>query len=275
MIKSPLRYPGGKSRAVKFLKDFFPKEFKEYREPFFGGGSVGIYIEQHYNNIRLIGNDLNYELFCFWLSVKDNIDELAANILEIKNTYTDGRELYSDIINRRKSNLSTLQRGIDFFVLNRITFSGVADSGGYSEQSFQKRFTISSIDRLIKAHDVVKDFEFYSNDFEDIISKDGEDVFIFLDPPYHSASKSKLYGKNGDLHMGFDHHKLHEILKNTKHKFLMTYDDSEFIRNLYKDFNKIDWNLQYGMNNFKQKKSAIGKELLISNYPIEKLQLSE
>ena len=44
--KSPLRYPGGKSRAIKILKDYFPKNFSEYREPFFGGGSVGIYLSQ-------------------------------------------------------------------------------------------------------------------------------------------------------------------------------------------------------------------------------------
>ena len=47
MIKSPLRYPGGKSRAVKFIAPLIP-EFDEYREPFIGGGSVFIYLKQLY-----------------------------------------------------------------------------------------------------------------------------------------------------------------------------------------------------------------------------------
>lgn len=266
MINSPLRYPGGKSKAIKFIKEYFPNNFDEYREPFFGGGSIGFYTQQHYSNIKLIGNDLNYELYCFWISVKNNIDELYENVLKIKYEYQDGKKLYSEIINRRKSNLDILQRGIDFFILNRITFSGVADSGGYSEQSFHNRFTLSAIERMKESHKIIKDFNFYSEDFEKIIKLNGNNVFIFLDPPYYSATKSKLYGKNGDLHIGFEHERLSNILSKTEHKFLITYDNSDFIKNLYKDFNIIEWDLQYGMNNYKQSTAKVGKELLISNF---------
>ncbi|MBO7350479.1 MAG: DNA adenine methylase, partial [Acetobacter sp.] len=93
------------------------------------------------------------------------------------------------------------------------------------------------------------------------------------DPPYYSASKSKLYGKNGDLHSGFDHEELLKCLQNTNHKFLLTYDDSDYVRQLYKDFYLLEWGLQYGMNNYKQLRAQKGKELLISNYPIKTLLL--
>ena len=53
LVKSPLRYPGGKSRAIKFLCQYFLNYFKIYKEPFFGGGSVGIYIAQIMNNIQI------------------------------------------------------------------------------------------------------------------------------------------------------------------------------------------------------------------------------
>ena len=266
MIKSPLRYPGGKSRAINFISKFIPNSFKTYREPFFGGGSVGFYVNQKYECNEFLLNDLNQDLYQFWFVLKENPILLSEEILKIKNIYSNGKSLYNDILERRASKLSNLQRAIDFFVLNRITFSGVVDSGGYSEQAFQNRFTLSSIDRLRKAGGVVKNFKISNQDFEDVINMDGSDVFIYLDPPYYGATKSKLYGKGGDLHTNFDHQRLLETLINTKHKFLLSYDNSEYIRNLYKSFNVVEWDLQYGMNNFKQNKALMGKELLIYNY---------
>jgi DNA adenine methylase len=46
MIKSPLRYPGGKSKAIDQIAEYIPDSFSEYREPFVGGGSVFIYLKQ-------------------------------------------------------------------------------------------------------------------------------------------------------------------------------------------------------------------------------------
>lgn len=263
--KSPLRYPGGKSRAIKFLKDFFPKDFKEFREPFFGGGSVGLYIAQKYKNATIYANDLNYDLYCFWQMLKTDSANLINEITKIKESYTDGRQLYNAILSRR-DNINAFQRAIDFFVLNRISFSGLLDCGGYSQKAFESRFTQSSIERLKMMPNLLERFYFENGDYEALLFKEGKEVFIFLDPPYFSATKSKLYGKKGDLHIGFDHQRLLENLKNTKHRFLLTYDDSDVIKELYKDFYMTEWNLQYGMNNFKQDKAKMGKELLINNF---------
>lgn len=275
MIKSPLRYPGGKSRAINFLRDFVPEKFREYREPFFGGGSFGFYIQQDFEVKKLIANDLNYELYALWHSVKEDIDELCLRLINICDSYKDGKKLYAEVMERRDSNLTILDRGIDFFILNRITFSGIADSGGYSEESFQKRFTHTSIERLRHSHSVIKDFELHSEDYEQIIKMSGDNVFLFIDPPYFSASKSALYGKNGDLHIDFDHERLHAILSKTKHQFLITYDNCEFIADLYRDFNQKEWQLQYGMNNIKRAHAGVGKELLITNYPLPHNDLFE
>ena len=205
-LKSPLRYPGGKSRAIKFLKDYFPKDFKEYREPFFGGGSVGIYLAQIHNskNIKFFANDLNYDLYCFWQVLKTQNNDLIQAIQNIKKDYKHGRELYRLLLERRNQSLNDFQRAVDFFVLNRITFSGVVDCGGYSQKAFESRFTQSSIERLQKTCAVIKDFEFSCKDYQTILHEEGDKVFIFLDPPYFRTEKSKLYGKNGDLHTGFD-----------------------------------------------------------------------
>lgn len=281
LIKSPLRYPGGKSRALKFLSQFLPKDIDEFREPFFGGGSLGLYVAQNHSKAKIYANDLNYELFCFWQSLQRDCAGLISGILKLKNRFAEGRELYNFILSRRNDELDELTRGIDFFILNRITFSGVVDSGGYSQKSYESRFTLSSIERLKTTNKILGNFAFFSSDYKEFLcekslqdknnqNSDDKSVFLFLDPPYFSASKSKLYGKKGILHTSFDHCELCEMLKSTKHKFLLTYDDSAFIRDLYKDFCLKEWSLQYGMNNFKQTNAPKGKELLISNFDLAK-----
>lgn len=274
-IKSPLRYPGGKSRAIKFLSQFLPKDIDEFREPFFGGGSFSLYLAQNprYKQTKVYANDINSELFCFWQSLQMRPNELINGILELKNRFQNGRDLYRFILSRRESSLDALTRGIDFFILNRITFSGVVDSGGYSQKAFESRFTPSSVERLKTTQGILGNFVFSNKDYAEFLhseSSDNKSVFLFLDPPYFSATKSKLYGKNGVLHTGFDHQKLCENLKSTKHKFLLTYDDSAFIRELYGDFYLREWDLQYGMNNVASASAPKGKELLISNFEIEK-----
>ncbi|SMP10286.1 DNA adenine methylase [Desulfurobacterium pacificum] len=269
MIKSPLRYPGGKSKAVKFLASFFPQEFKELREPMFGGGSITFYWVQKKPRCRFLAGEINYDLYCFWKELKYNKDNLIREIKKIKSSYSDGRKLFNEIIERREK-IDDFQRAVDFFILNRITFSGTVDSGGYSEQAFHKRFTWSSIERLEEAHKIIKEVELFYGDYEHLLFLPGKDVIIFLDPPYYSAQKSRLYGKRGNIHTEFDHIRFFKAISRCPHKILITYDNSPFIKELYKDYYIIEWELSYGMTNYKKKKTKKGKELLIANFPLKR-----
>ncbi|MEZ7867101.1 MAG: DNA adenine methylase [Paludibacteraceae bacterium] len=95
---------------------------------------------------------------------------------------------------------------------------------------------------------------------------------MFFDPPYYSATKSALYGKNGDMHKSFDHERFAENMRNCKHNWLITYDDSTFIRKLFSFANIIPWTLTYGMRNINDDSDQNGKEIFISNYlTIEKV----
>lgn len=269
LVKSPLRYPGGKSRAVEFLSKFVPK-FKEFREPMCGGASMTLYFAQKIPEAKYIMGDLNYDLYCFWETLKEKPEELAKEVYRIKITTTNGKALFEKLLERRDKIESCFQRAVDFYILNRITFSGTVDCGGYSEEAFKKRFTTSSIDKLFSVSKILKNIEIVWGDYETLIKKDGEDVFIFLDPPYFSAQSSKLYGKKGNLHTNFDHKRLAETVKKCSHKVMITYDNSEYIRELYKEFYILEWRLKYGMTNYKKSYLREGNELLITNYPLEK-----
>jgi DNA adenine methylase len=91
-------------------------------------------------------------------------------------------------------------------------------------------------------------------------------VFIFLDLPYYSAKKSALYGKNGNLHKSFDHEKFADTMKTCKHKWLITYDKSELIKDLFSFARITPWELVYEMRNVTKGSYQKGKELFISNY---------
>jgi len=268
-IKSPLRYPGGKSKAIKQISEYLPKKFSELREPFVGGGSVFIYLKQKYPDLKMEINDLNPELYLFWHLAQSDLSKLVAEVRHVKENYQDGKLLFAKLAHIDVNTLSDLERATRFFVLNRITFSGTIESGGFSLESFHKRFTNSSIDRLEKLATILTpDIKITNLDYSYLINRPGAEVFIFLDPPYFQAEKSKLYGKKGDLHTGFDHQRFASNLKQCPHDWLITYDDCPEIRENFKWANIIAWELQYGMNNYKQKKAEKGKELFISNYQI-------
>jgi DNA adenine methylase len=262
-IKSPLRYPGGKSKVVDKIMSFVPN-FDEYREPFVGGGSVFIELKQQFMSKNFWINDLNYDLFSFWKQSQYNSVDLATKIMFIKEYCKDGNSLYRKY--KGLKNYNEEIAAIRFFILNRITFSGTTDSGGYSAQAFEKRFTNSSIERVSILKNVLKDVKITNLDYHKVIENFGQNVFLYLDPPYLSNKCSKLYGNNGDLHDEFDHIEFANSMKKCKHKWLITYDDCDEVRNLFSFAEIIPWELQYGMNNINKKKTLKGKELFIKNY---------
>ncbi|MBZ0189043.1 MAG: DNA adenine methylase [Candidatus Obscuribacterales bacterium] len=274
-FKSPLRYPGGKQKAIKQISPMLPKSAFEYREPMVGGGSV-------FFHVRSIGfaksywiNDEFEELVSFLKTVKNKTKckMLMQDLEELRRDFDsadDVKKFYH--LARKEEPTDKYRQALLFFFFNRVTFSGTTRAGGFSSQASIKRFTRSSIERLDKLPEAMQDTRITHGDFQNVIQAPGEDVFLFLDPPYFTAKK--LYGRDGKLHE-FDHERLADLLKNTPHRFLITYDNCQEIRDLYtwahlKSKNEIDisqWSLQYGMNNCGlDKSSKLGEELFIKNY---------
>jgi DNA adenine methylase len=198
MIKSPIRYPGGKSKVVKELIKYIPAEFTEYREPFVGGGSMYLLLKSDLLLNKYWLNDLNKDVSYFWQCCRWDSQELIQGVINYYNSYADGKSLYSYLSQFRNCSAvvnNKIFRAVRFFIMNRITFSGVMDSGGYSNQAFEKRFTKSSIDRLISLCELLKDDDslVVSNlDYNELLNDRANGVFCYLDPPYYTAKK--LYG---------------------------------------------------------------------------------
>jgi DNA adenine methylase len=264
LITTPLRYPGGKSKSIGAIAQHLPHQIKEFREPFVGGGSMALYVRQAYPDCKVWINDANTDLYCFWKCAKEVSQELSKGIKKLKTKYvSNGSELYLYLKNQNANSLSLLDRAISFFVMNRITYSGTNASGGYSHQAFLDSFTDSSIVRVEAVASLLVDVDVTNADYATCFDAPLKDTFIFCDPPYISASNSKLYGNNGNLHTGFNHSKLARDLKVLTEcpcscEWLVTYDDCQLIRNSFNWAEIIDWQVQYSMNN--QAKSRISKE---------------
>ncbi len=264
MIKSPLRYPGGKSRALRQIAPLIPA-FREYREPFVGGGSVFVYLRQQYPQRHYWLNDRYEELYHFWIACSQSADALITQVETWRQAYPEGRQLHQ-FLSAHHAHFNPLERAAAFFIFNRITFSGTTESGGYSEQAFQGRFTASSIARIRQFAALLLEVHITNEDYQPLLDAPGEQVFLFLDPPYHTAKKSALYGKNGHLHKTFDHQRLAQALQYCSHNWLMTCDDDPYIRDLYSFAQIRAWDLTYGMRNVVPGSNQIGKELFIMNY---------
>ena len=256
---SPLRYPGGKTRACKIIEDVILQHFDmtcydTIISPFFGGGSFEFYLQNKYG-VKLIVNDKFTPLYHFWKQVKLNKKLLCEELRKLKSVSKEQFMAYRNTIMDLNDNV--LQQAIQYFVVNRCSFSGSTLSGGFSEEASSKRFTPSSINK-IEALDFTN-IEIYNNDFYDFVNdftNNNNKTLLFLDPPYYLENKSKLYGNNGDMHEGFNHQLLVELL-NTKKNWIITYNNCEHIRNIYKDYTIIDVNWSYGMNTSKTSSEII------------------
>lgn len=256
---SPLRYPGGKTRACKCLDEIFSEHFdvkniNSVMSPFFGGGSFEFYLQNKYD-YSIIANDKFTPLATFWRCCKENKNELCDKLNKIENVT---KEIFNDFREHIMSENDMIQKSMHYFVINRCSFSGATLSGGFSRESSEKRFTKSSIKRLENLN--LDKFTITDYDFSHFINNYYDnDMLLFLDPPYYLEKKSKLYGKCGDLHETFDHKLLHDILT-TKENWIMTYNDCDYVRKLYSDYTIIDVSWKYGMN-----KSKISSEIVVIN----------
>ncbi len=128
-LKTPLRYPGGKSRATKYILPRFPKEVSDYREPFIGGGSVAIEFTKRYPGVPVWVNDLYGPLYNFWHNLQRNADIFHDDLLDLKkeyNTPEKAKVLFleqKDVLDDEEA--TSYDKGIAFYILNKCSFSGL------------------------------------------------------------------------------------------------------------------------------------------------------
>ena len=279
---SPLRYAGGKTKAIGIILENLPKlKEKKIVSPFFGGGSVELCLSQMLD-IKVIGYDIFNMLANFWNVLINNKDEFVEELSKFKITeeeFTYNRHVLlnywdkikpSDLIYETKKKIELKQDDLTKLDNNKIIqavyyyynmtlsygpmFLGWPSSNEINKEKFQRR-----IEKLKQLN--LKNLQVSCGAFEDILENHA-DEFLFLDPPYYLEGDSKMFKgmyPNCNFaihHNNFNHKTLAELLKKHRGGFLMTYNNCIGVRELYKDckFEYPEWQYTYG-----QGETRIGK----------------
>ena len=274
-LKTPLRYPGGKSRAVKKMAQFFPlfSDYKEFREPFIGGGSVALYISQMYPHLTIWVNDLYEPLYTFWKQLQLNGNEIKNQLVQLKQRHPDpasAKVLFlesKEYLEQDPRRCNLTARAVSFYIVNKCSFSGLTESSSFSKQASDSNFSMRGIEKLPYYSRLIKKWQITNLSYEQLLISE-KDIFVYLDPPYDI--KANLYGKRGSMHKGFDHDKFYFDCDAAKCDQMVSYNSSNLIRERFLNWKPYEYDHTYTMRSVGEymKDQQTRKELLLLNYVI-------
>jgi len=263
-----LRWVGGKNWLIKKIDKFIPNEFNRYYEPFIGGASVSIFL----NNRGLLKkggllSDTNDRLINFYNVVKNNPEELVEELSNYKNTKED----YYIIRSYKYEN--AIKKAAQFYYLNRTSFNGIYREnlkGEYNVPYGNKHYKILFDEqRILNFSKSINNICFQTMDFYNIKNRIEKNDLIFLDPPYTVAHENNGFVKyNQQIFSWSDQEKLKKLVEfiiEKKAMFILTNAYHESIINLYKNIGDKIILERPSVVGGKKAQRTIYKELLITN----------
>lgn len=274
---SPLRYPGGKTRLASFLARAVDENFKKDEkvalvEPYAGGAGASLSLLFAGKVDEIIINDLDKAIYTFWNVAVSDPEFLIRKIQSIEisiDEWKKQKRIYATSTSDKKLAFATL-------FLNRTNRSGIMDGGpiGGVEQTSQwkidARFTKRTIiDRLTQIKEYRDKIDVLGLDGIDLLKKletdkQANNYFVFLDPPYYQKGKSLYLNHYNDE----NHRELAKFLEMSSLKWIMTYDNVTYIKNLYSKKRTSRYSIQH--NAFE---SRIGREIMIFSDDIARVAM--
>ena len=267
-LKTPLRYPGGKSRAITKISEFFPdlSKYEQFREPFLGGGSVSLWVTKTYPDLKIWVNDLYEPLYNFWVQLQTNGSEMQDILSDIKAENPDpdkAKELFIECKNQVSTG-DDMDRAVAFYIINKCSFSGLGENSSFSAQASDSNFSMNGIEKLSGYQSIIKDWAITNLSYEHML--DGKNAFIYLDPPYEIGSN--LYGKKGGMQKYFHHTRFSEACSTSNNNMLVSYNSSNLNKRRFADWKAAEYDHTYTMRStgdyIKEQKKR--KELVLTNY---------
>ena len=280
-LRSPLRYPGGKTRVAKLFAPYFP-EHAEYREIFAGGAAI-FFFKPRARKSWL--NDLHPGLYALWRTLRDDFDAFAETCREQNG---DRRKLFNywafdrtDLMTARRGD-HLLERAVQYYYLNRTVWGGrvVFDPKRKSRLYFSNPEGWSRLDKklahLRQVSAKLQGVKITRWGYDKCLAGATADSFIYADPPYYRESlghpTDQLYDRSFTV---ADHEKVAEQLNGTPAKVMVSYENCSAVRRLYRDWRRVPRQWKYcgryavtkaAKARGERERKVIGRELLIMNY---------
>ena len=274
-LKTPLRYPGGKSRALSKLFQYMPdlKEFDHYHEPFLGGGSVALEVTKRYPKIDIWVNDLYEPLYNFWREIQDNANEVKNILLQLKQRHPDpasAKQLFleaKDYLAKDPKETETVHRAVSYYVANKCSFSGLTESSSFSSSASDSNFSLAGIERLPYYQELIQHWKITNKHYEKLFTDDKR-TFIYSDPPYDI--KSNLYGRRGSMHKCFSHDDFASDCDRYIAPHLVSYNSSQLVRERFQGWTVAEFAHTYTMRSVGSYNTdqASRAELVLLNYEV-------
>lgn len=264
MNPSPLRYPGGKYKLYNYIAELVRvNDCTTYIEPFCGGAAVAIELLLNGVVNKIIINDYDYTIYCFWYSI---LYETEAFIELIQNVDVSLQEWHAQKnIRNGIDDYDMLEIGFSTFFLNRTNRSGIIDKagpiGGLNQTGnyaidcrFNKERLITEIRRIAEQREHIRLYNMEALTFIEEVVVHTKKSFVFFDPPY--------YGRGPELYTNFythgDHLNLSKAIltKLKNRKWVVTYDNVNAIKSMYRKVRSIEISLQYTLQE-KRKSSEV------------------
>ncbi|TPR54732.1 DNA adenine methylase [Metamycoplasma neophronis] len=265
-----VKWVGGKRQLLNEIIEMAPKEFNRYFEPFLGGGAVLFSLQPQ----KAFVNDINSQLIFTYETIKNNANELIELLkkydaeLTNKDKYLYYRDKYNSKV---KNHEFDIELAALFIYLNKRCFNGLyrVNSEGLFNVPYNNKTTVKSFDedniKLIEKF--LKHVTIKNVDFEKSLSNTRAKDFIFIDSPYAPLNESSFESYTKDGFSKKDHIRLAKVFKKLSKKgcyVMLTNSDTDFIKNLYKDFNIKVIKAKRLINRDADKRFA--NEVIITNY---------
>ncbi|MBD2507007.1 DNA adenine methylase [Nostoc muscorum FACHB-395] len=261
-----LKWAGGKSRLIQQYIPYFPKSYKNYYEPFLGGGAVFFYLQPKTATLT----DINAELINTYCCVRDRVEELISLLKEHKIRHN--KDYYYSV--RKNYGGTDIEKAARLIYLNKTCFNGlyrVNSQGKFNVPLGRYENPNICPDVLLRtASEALSTSKIKHTNFIDVLNyATNSDDFIYFDPPYYPVSETSYFTAYSSYRFAEEQQvelkDVFEKLAERGVKVMLSNSDCEFIRNLYNSFNIHTISASRAINSNAKKRGKI-TELLVTSY---------
>lgn len=254
---SPLRYSGGDYRSASLKVNLRPKKVSEWREAFGGGASMTLTMRRRHLAETYWLNDIDPNLVNFWKVLQSHPDKLVSLLMRLRKQYGQGSNALFDFATAMTSSDDNVEAAAGFWVRNRLSYGGMNGMSSYSpsRENDNRGIMPHFIDSLYGFSELLQGVKITNLDYHEILNAEGENVFVYLDPPFENVGE-RLY-RNGS--MDFD--SFSEAVHQCPHNCLVKVNDSPANQERFSDMSPIVRDYHSSMG-----KHSVKSELLAANY---------